>query len=216
MSSLGRFLKKIIPSEGEFFPLLEELAKNLEVAGKDLQGLRTAESWNEITKVATRIKQIEHESDTVTHQIFELLNRTFITPIDREDIHNLANNLDDTLDLIDAVVARIALYRVESLTADMKEQVRVFGEATAEVRSMVGDLSRLSKSPDFQARNRTIHRLEKEGDMIYRRAMAALFSKCAGPLEVIKQKDILEGLENSIDYCQSLSDIAEQIMFKHS
>lgn len=203
------------PREDVYFTLLEQSAANLVEAGRAIETLANA-TGDKMEEAARRIKDLEHQGDRITHAIFDKLNRTFLTPIDREDIHGLASALDNALDQLDAAVARMALYRLRQLSEPMKAAMRLFGQAALEVQVAVRGLRQMHKKSDFSAQFQRIHQLEEEGDKSFRQAIADLFHRGGDAIELIKAKDILEGLERALDRTHQIANVIEGIFIKHA
>ena len=161
---------------------------------------------------ATRIKEIEHRCDKLVHELVKTLHRTFITPIDREDIHDLGSAMDDVVDLIDAAASRAVLFKVEGEIPDASGLARVIHTQAEEIRKAV---VHLRDAEAVLEACRRINHLEKEGDRLYREAVARIFESGRDPIFVIKAKDIVETLEAATDAGESVAIILERIILKH-
>jgi uncharacterized protein len=161
----------------------------------------------------TRIKDVEHACDQLTHQITNKLNKSFITPFDREDIYTLAVALDDICDYIDAGVRAIVMYDIQEQNQYSRQLARIIKDLGVEIR---GAVSVLNKPNNITERFREIHRLENEGDDVYFRAIGDLFKNEKDPIAVIKWKEFYEILENATDRCESVANIIESIVLKHN
>jgi len=207
----GRFF----PTEGKvFFELFERHA------GKTLEAARLLQSMLknpvDLSDQARRIKEVEHEGDVITHRAVETLHRTFVTPIDRGDIHRLISRLDDILDLIDATAERVCLYDVNDVDRDACDLADTLVNAVSEVsRAMVG-LRNLKDRDALLQVCMEINRYENEGDTLLRRAVARLFQDSKEPLTVIKLKDIYEFLEDAIDRCEDVANVVEGVALEYS
>jgi uncharacterized protein len=206
---------RLFPSEGKvFFELFERHA------GKTLEAARLLQAMLnnpvDLSDQARRIKEVEHEGDVITHRAVELLHRTFVTPIDRGDIHRLISRLDDVLDLIDASAERIWLYGIDSVDRDACDLAGTLVNAVSEVsRAMVG-LRDLKNREALLQVCMEINRYENEGDTLLRRAVARLFQDSKEPLMVIKWKDIYEFLEDAIDRCEDVANVVEGVALEYS
>jgi hypothetical protein len=206
---------RFFPAEGkEFFELFERHAGKTLEAARLLQGM--LRSPTDLSDQARRIKAVEHEGDVITHRAVEMLHRTFITPIDRGDMHRLISRLDDILDLVDATSERVWLYGIDSADRDACDLADTLVNAVSEVaRAMVG-------LRDLRNRDALLHvcmeinRYENEGDTLLRRAVARLFQDSKEPLMVIKWKDIYEFLENAIDRCEDVANVVEGVALEYS
>ncbi len=202
---------RLIPHREKFFDLFKEAAQNALEAAKALQGMfdhyrNPQESWK-------RIVDFEQEGDRITHQIMRMLNQTFITPIDREDIYALTTALDDVVDAIEAVASRMVLYKIEQVTPEAK---KLCGIIVTSTEQMVKAVSHMPKLEDVEEYCIELNRLENAADEIYREAVAALFDGERPPLEVIKWKEIYEILETTTDRCEDVANIVESIALKNA
>jgi len=205
---------KIVPREEKFFDLFEQQAQNVVSGAKLLKEL--FEDYGRVGEAAIKVQRVEHEGDEIAHEIAEKVSRTFITPIDREDIHALASALDDILDFINATVMRMDLYKVLALRDDSKRITTIILLAAEEVRELVIELKDYHQHGKIKRRWVEIHRLENEGDTVVRAAIAKLFDEEKDPIEVIKWKEVYEHLETAIDKCEDAANIIEQIVLKNA
>jgi len=207
----------LLPKEQIFFDLFEKSAENVHKGA--LRLLDLVEGFTEVPRKAQEIKDIEHEGDRLTHDMIERMNKTFITPIDREDIHELACRLDDILDLMDTSVARMALYKLKEMTADAVALARVLVKATAIIREAMPCLRKLGNQASVTALLKScvdIHTAENEGDRIEQHALASLFENGQDPIMVIKWKDIYQDLEAATDRCEDVANVMEAIVLKNA
>jgi predicted phosphate transport protein (TIGR00153 family) len=206
---------RFFPAEGkEFFELFERHAgKTLEAARLLQEMLR---SPGDLSDQARRIKAVEHEGDVITHRAVEMLHRTFVTPIDRGDIHRLISRLDDILDLVDATSERVWLYGIDNADRDACDLADTLVNAVSEVARAMAGLRDLKNRNAILRVCTEINRLENEGDTLLRRAVARLFQDSKEPLMVIKWKDIYEFLENAIDRCEDVANVVEGVALEYS
>ena len=204
----------LIPKEMAFFELFERAAANAQLGAKEL--LELLERFDDLPERARRIKDIEHAGDETTHEVIEKLNRTFITPIDREDIHELACRLDDIVDLIDTAVNRIVLYKIEKPIEDAKLLAGSLVHATRVIVEMMPLMRRMKDSDLVRQKCRDVHTQENEGDRIEQHALAALFDGAHEPLYVMKWKNIIEELEAATDRCEDVANVIEGIVLKNA
>ena len=155
---------RFIPREEKFFDFFEELADKIEVGGKLF--LEMAESGVYSEPQVTRLKEIEHEADIITHRTYEKMHTTFLTPLDREDIHSLVNKMDSILDMTEAAAARIFLYRVKKPSAELIEQARILNEAIGKVKTIIHALRDMKNAPLILQTSVEINTLENAGDVI--------------------------------------------------
>ena len=163
---------------------------------------------------AVRIKQLEHQGDQIAHETFDLLNRTWITPIDREDIHVLVRNLDDVLDFIDAAAARIVLYRIASTTPELKKITSIIVQSAEAIQKALSLLSDLKHSRQILDACVEINRLENEADTVSQLAIGRLFNDSKDPIEVMKWKEIYDFVEGATDRCEDVANTLEAIVIK--
>jgi len=200
-----------VPKEREFFDLFEEAGRNI-VRASDLldQMLR---GFPENAALARDILICEQEGDRITHDIIQLLNHRFVTPIDREDIYELASALDDVVDYAEEAADYLGLYRIE---APMEEAQRLAHILLQASRQIAEAMPRLRDFRDISHYTVEINRLENDGDQVVRQAVAALFDNGIDPMVVIRWKDIYERLEAAIDATERVANILEGIVIKNS
>ena len=203
----------LLPRETVFFDLFEEAAKNAHEGALALQELLN--DFRDVPAKVKRIKDIEHAGDKITHTTIEKLNKTFITPLEREDIHDLICRIDDILDLIDTAVSRIVLYKIEKPTDDAKALAKVLVHATKIITELVPQLRNLKQTDALIQQCIAVHTQENEGDRIEQHALAALFENGHDPTTIIKWKDIYEDLEAATDRCEDVANVIEGIVLKN-
>jgi uncharacterized protein len=205
------FLQRFMPRDGDFFVLFQKQAENIVTGAQAFVAL--LEHYTGVPEQVQIIKAIEHNGDEITHQIFRKLNQTFITPFDREDIHELCSTMDDVIDLIDAASSRFVLYRVGEVRQGTLELAKVLASATMELKDAVYAM----ESPD-KALHRVIevNRLENESDRICRTLIAQLFEEEKNPVEIIKWKEIFEVIETAVDKCEDVSNVIESVILKNA
>ena len=204
---------KIAQRSGEFFELFLEGSRNVRSAASLLR--EVIEDYRDVETKAQRIKEREHEGDEITHSIIRMLNTTFVTPMDREDIYSLASALDDVLDSIEAVADMFVLHGIEEPLPEMKAQVEVLERAAEQIELAMQALPRMTRET-LQPIWEEVSRLEDEGDRIYRKTVADLFSGEFKAMDVLKWKDIIENVETAIDGLQKLANIVEATVLKHA
>jgi uncharacterized protein Yka (UPF0111/DUF47 family) len=204
---------RFIPREEKFFDLFEELADRIEAGGKLF--LELAESGAYLEPQIARLKEIEHEADIITHRTYEKMHTTFLTPLDREDIHCLVNKMDSIIDMTDAAAARLLLYRVKEPAPALIEQARILNASIGKVKTIIHALRDMKNAPLILQTNVEINTLENAGDIVLRATMARLFEKEQDVRELIKWKEIHERIEEAIDVCEDVSNIVEGIVLKN-
>lgn len=203
----------LLPKDTVFFDLFEKLASHVVSAAGHLRTL--AKNFPDSAGQIQRIRDEEHSADDLAHAALERLDRTFITPFDREDIHQLVGGLDDIVDTIDALAKRITLYHVTAMNATFTKQTDVLVEAATALHEAVSRLRKSRKLSDLQDRIIEIHRLENVGDDNNHAAISKLFEGGTAPLEVMKWKELLDMIENAIDACEDVSNTLERIVLKN-
>jgi len=201
----------LAPNQREYFDLFEQAGTNIVRAAGLLEELLA--DYPDRRELATSIRECEHEGDRIVHDLIQRLNQTFVTPLDREDIHELASALDDIVDYIEEVADYLGVYKIEAPTEQAQELTRVLAQAAAEVAL---SLACLRGFKDITRHALEIHRLENEGDRIVRGAIASLFEDGIDPMVVIRWKDIFELLEDAIDATERVAFILEGIVIKNA
>jgi len=202
-------LQRFMPREEGFFDLFAKQADNVVVGAKALQQMLS--QYTGVPEQVQSVKAIEHEGDEITHGILTKLNQTFITPFDREDIHELCSQIDDVIDLIDAAASRFVLYRVDKVREGTLDLVKVLVSATVEVSAAVHALG----SPENALKHCIeINRYENESDRICRTLIAKLFDEETNPVQIIKWKEIFEVIETAVDKCEDVANVIEGVILK--
>ena len=206
-----RLSNVIAPRDREFFDLFEEAGGNiLRAAGLLEEMLLNFPERNELSR---DILLCEQEGDRITHDILQRLNQTFVTPIDREDIHEPAGALDDVVDYTEEVADYLGLYKIEAPMAQSQELAKVLHAASRQISDVMPRLRGFKYISHFTVE---INRLENDGDRIAREAIASLFDTGIDPMVVIRWKDIFERLEEAIDATEKVANILEGIVIKNS
>ena len=203
----------VIPRETVFFDLFEKAAANAHACTESL--VVFLDRFDDLGNRAHRVKDLEHVGDELTHETIERLNKTFITPIDREDIHELICRVDDILDLVDTAVDRIVLFKIEKPITPSKELADCLVRSTALIRDMMPLLRNMKDADVVRQKVREVHRLENEADRIERRALASLFEGGEDPTYIIKWMSIIETLETATDRCEDVANVIEGIVLKN-
>lgn len=205
---------RFFPRDQKFFGLFRQDAANLKLGIQALKEL--VENYEDVEKKYQHIKDIEHQGDMITHEIFVKLRETFITPLDREDIHGLASGLDDVLDCIEGVASRMNYFKVPKPTPEMKRLVDIISQAVHQISEALGNLESLGRVDAFC---KQINILEYEADVVCREAIADLFEKTEKVdqlKDLIKLKEIYGRLEIAADRCEDVANIIEGIIVKTS
>lgn len=203
----------LIPREESFFDLLEKASENVDLGAKLLA--ETLEDPAHIAEHAAQLKAIESGGDRIVHEVMAKLHRTFITPFDREDIHDLISALDDVLDFIEAAADRFALYRVRSMTPQALQLAGMIRQQTAEIRFMIPLLRHIER--DSILRHCVeINRLENLADATLRKGLEELFAAPDDPVRIIQWRELYELLENATDAAEDVADLVEGIVLQNA
>jgi predicted phosphate transport protein (TIGR00153 family) len=201
---------RLIPREEKFYSDFQALGDELKRGGRLLEDMLAPErpAWDK----ADEIKEVEHKCDVLTHEIIQRLNRTFVTPLDREDIHELARSLDDVMDAIDDTATLVRLYRLESVRFGARELARIVTASTDQVRLA---LTALEHNKGLMAHAVEINRLENEADRMHQQSVMRLFDEERDPIAVMKWKETLDFLEDATDRCEDVANVLEGVVVKH-
>ena len=200
----------LIPREVRFFDLFERQSECIIKAAGLLHEM--AHNFSDARAKAHAIKEVEHQGDSITHEVVKRLNTTFITPIDREDIHALATRLDDVLDYIEASAERLVVYRIKETTSACRAMADVIVQIALATDRTIKCLRTLD--PGFHEHAVEVNRLENSADNLLRDSLAALFEENGDPIEVIKWKEIYETMETVTDRCEDVANVIEGIILK--
>jgi predicted phosphate transport protein (TIGR00153 family) len=203
---------RLLPKEEKYFEMFNSMASQVTESALLLQKLFS--DFDNRVAYAHKIKEVEHSCDVLTHDIIKKLNQTFITPIDREDIHALASGLDDIVDEIEYTARRVILYRVEGPTEHARKMVDVLVRIVARLENAVNSLE--SNGEQVLRECVTIHGLENEGDTYHHDAIDELFAKETNPITLLKMKELYAKMERTIDKCEDVSNILEAIVLKNA
>ena len=208
------FKLSLIPKEKKFFVLFEQGTQNAVKIAQQLKDL--VDIWENVKERVGVITDLEHQGDAITHQIFEQLHRSFITPFDREDIAMLAHSLDDVTDFIHAAADAMFLYHVKRPTNKAKELVDIVLQVVVETEKAVSEMHDRVGRKNLMKRCVEINRLENVGDSVYRAAMAELFNDSADIAGLIKWREVYNHMESVIDRCEDIANILEGVAIKYS
>ena len=203
-----------VPKEGKFFDLFEESARNVVKTANCFAEM--IDKWDDVSARARQVKELEHDGDEITHRIVALLNSTFITPIDREDISHLTEHLDDVADCIEDAAACMALYEVVAPTKRTHDLANIIVKISNELSAampLIRNRKDMSKLPDHCIE---INRLENEADAVFRAALAELFKEKVDIADVIKWREIYHYMESATDRCEDIANVLEGIMIKRT
>jgi hypothetical protein len=203
-----------VPREPKFFELFEESAQNTVKAAKALQEMLN--DWQFVDSRVAEITELEHHGDTITHQVISLLNRTFVTPFDREDIALLAHTMDDVLDFIHHAADAMFIYKIQSPTDRAKQLADIIVRGTVEVEKAVRGLRKRTELKKIMESCVELNRLENMADRVYRAAIAELFDNTEDMAQVIKWREIYEHMESATDRSEDVANVLEGVALKHA
>ncbi len=205
---------RLFPKEENFFNYFEELANKIEEGGQFFLEMTQNRDYSDV-RVA-RLKELEHEADGITHKTYERMHKTFLTPIDREDIYALVNKMDSIMDVIEATAIRIHMYKVKKPDDEIIKQAEILFQAIKKIKGIVHGLRDMKNSKMILDGCVEINTLENAGDVVLRTIITNLFIKEKDAIELIKWKEIFERIEEAIDVCEDVSNIVEGIVLKHA
>jgi uncharacterized protein len=205
---------RLFPREESYLPQFAKAADILLQATRELDAL--AADMTDLEVKVQRIKHLEHEGDQVAHQIFSYIGRTWITPIEREDIHTLASSLDNVLDDVDAVAARLVMFKIKRPTPEMKQATELIVQSAQTIQRAVSLLGDMKHANEIIEASIEIKRLESEADALNRIAIGKLFEEEKDPIQLLKWKEIYELLEMATDRCEDVANVLEQVVLKAS
>ena len=205
-------MPKLFKKDKKFFGMFGQMTQHiLNAAG--ILGEMIQNPAGDLQRLATKIKDLEHEGDEVTHNVIRELNKTFVTPIDREDIHDLCLAMDDVLDLIDATAGRMVLFHISESICGIPEMWAVLQNQAKEIGVAV---EKLQDADHVIEHCIEINRLENDADRIFQMAIGNLFEKVKDPIDVIKRKEIIETLERATDKAEDVANVLETILVKNA
>ncbi len=203
-----------IPREEKFFDLFEQGARNMVKTARGLKEL--LDSWENVAIKVAEITELEHEGDSITHQIVAQLHRTFVTPFDREDIALLSHVMDDVTDFIHAAADAILIYKIDQPTQRAKELADIIVQAAVEIERAVPMLRRRSDLKKVLEHCVELNRLENMADKVFRSALGELFDDGKDTAYIIKWREIYEHMESATDRCEDVANVLEGVALKHA
>ena len=204
-------LGRLIPRDQEFFTLFDELTGHLASSARLLRELFDQPKL--LQEKVRAIKEVEHKADQLTHEINARINRSFVTPIDREDIHEMSTRLDDVIDLVDGTARRVEIFRIGDVREPARQLSTLLVEAAEHLQKGVTGIKR---PKDVQACAIEVKRIEEEADAVYHDAVGKLFDGNPDPLDVIKWKEIYDRLEQGVDNCMAVVNTLQSISIKNA
>ncbi|HAQ65817.1 MAG TPA: DUF47 domain-containing protein [Bacteroidales bacterium] len=213
---LDKIFQVFVPKDKKFFPLFEEAALNLTYGSDALVKLMKESDDTKRSELIKLIKSFEKTGDSISHRIFDELNRSFITPFDREDIQHLASTLDDVMDFMNTTAQRIRLYKVKSLPEEFTRIAELVKQATQQINIAVNELPRVKDSATITTACIKISELENQCDDIYHETLSDMFESETNAVELIKKRDIIQALEKAADKAEDVADVIKSIIIKLS
>jgi uncharacterized protein len=213
---ISKILKIFVPQEKVFFPLFEQGADNLVKIAETLKKLVSTSDDKQQKEYAKGVKDYELAGDKITYSIYETLNSTFITPFDREDIHDLASAIDDYADQINSTAQRIALYKLHFVSQEFIQMADILIEAAENVNIAVKELKNMKNIEGFNRACKQISVCENKADELYHNTLSDLFENETDCKELIKKKEVLESLEKAADKADDIENVLKTIQLKLS
>ena len=211
---INTFFQKLAPKEKKFFPMFEMMAERIVEASEKLKEIFTADGPDLREVLFKEIKELETKGDEITHQIFDELDKSFITPFDREDIHQLTSSLDDVLDFINGSSQRIRLYKPKEFPVEFGQFSQIIHKGCLAIKTAVYELKNLKKPEKISQACIKINEVENEGDDVYHMGISSLFQNETDAIELIKKKEILQTMERATDRIEDVADVLKTIIIK--
>jgi len=210
-------VKWLLPREAQFFTHLSKISQTVSAAAQHYGNLQNAQGPMEFATIAASLRQLEHDADSFAHLLYEELDKTFVTPIDREDLHELTHALDEIVDLMESSGNQIVLYKLPELSPAMRDLARIGKTAALHVAQAVPLLERMDKKnvAELQQLVIQVNSLENEGDRVFRSAMEQLFSHRVDYVDLVRQKMILEIMEAGVDASEDVMDVLRSVVVKN-
>lgn len=214
--SLNNLFQYFIPKDKKFFPLFEEAGDNLIALANALNDAVNTDDLNKRKELFGYIEDLEHKGDDITHQIYLELGKNFITPFDREDIHELASAIDDVADYIHGSANRMDLYQVTNMTDSIKELAALILEAVTVMSKAINELKNLKNIRNITDACVRINSIENKADFVFDQAVGKLFEFEKDAIALIKYKEVLNALETATDMCEDVANVLETILVKNA
>ena len=211
---INTFFQKLVPKDKKFFPMFESQADLIFQAAGKLNEIFLTTDPEKHADLFKAIKDLENQGDEVAHQIFDELDKTFITPFDREDIHQLTSKLDDVLDFINGTSQRIRLYKLKDFPAEFVQFSGVLMNGGMEIRNAVGELYNLKRPEMIRQACIKINEVENQADDLYHHVISDLFENEKDAIELIKKKEVLQTMERASDRMEDVADVLKTILIK--
>lgn len=213
---LSNLLQYFSPKEKKFYAVFNSAAANMVEAADEFVKMVNCDDAEERKAIRLKIKALERKGDTFTNEIFDELNKTFITPFDREDIHELTSTLDDVLDLTNACSEKIVIYRCTTISENMRQMAIITQQGCVELQKAINGLEGHQKPAAITQACDEIKRIENKGDELYHMSLSQLFENEKDAVELIRQKEILQTIEKAINRIEDVSDVIKTILVKYA
>lgn len=214
--SLNSIFQYFIPKDKKFFPLLEKGSANLIVMAQRLNEAVNSDDLNRRSELYKEIEDLEHVGDEITHQIHLELSKNFITPFDREDIHQLGSAIDDVADYIHGSASRMNLYKLYEITQPIRELADLILQACQDLDKAIRELRNLKNIRNIADSCIRINSIENKADYVFDKAVGELFEFEKDAVNLIKYKEVLSALETATDMCEDAANVLESILVKHA
>jgi uncharacterized protein Yka (UPF0111/DUF47 family) len=213
---IDRAVKWLLPRETHFFDLIERGAARAHEISALLADCCAAASYADRESIVEKMRQVEHQADRVIAEVYEALNRTFVTPLDRSDIYSLAVSLEEVADAVFATALQFVVHAMEDLPGGSRELAALVLQSCEVIQAAVTDLRDMKNLSGIRERCELLDRLETDGDRIYRTQLAAMFRTETDAIRLIKHKEFLEGLERTLDACEDVSGALRNVVIKNA
>ncbi len=213
---LNRFFQILVPKDTTFYPHFKMAAANLVDTSVLLCDMMKASGWDERIKIKDQIKELERKGDNMTHEMFDLLNQSFITPFDREDIHALISSIDDVVDYINGSAQRIIMYKPQTIPTEFNKLAELIHEGSVSLKYAIDHIEEIKKPAKIKEACIKINDIENLSDDIYHQGISHLFENETNTIELIKKKEILIVLEEATDKLEDASDVLKSILIKQA
>jgi len=213
---LNSFFQILVPKDKKFYPSFKEAASNLVEVSEMLIALMKADNWDERIKYINKIKELEKKGDDITHKMFDMLNSSFITPFDREDINDLISSIDDIVDYINGSAQRFLLYKPQSNSTDFLKFAELIHDGSKSIQIAIEHIDELKHPEKIKEACIHVNEIENLADDVYHIAISQLFEHETNTTELIKKKEILQVLEKATDKLEDASDVIKSIIIKQA
>lgn len=213
---INYFFQILVPKDKKFYPSFKQAASNLVEVSEVLIQLMKADNWDKRVKLISNIKELEKKGDEITHTMFDMLNSSFITPFDREDIHDLISSIDDVVDFINGTSQRYLLYKPQAIPFEFLKLAELILEGSKSLQIAIEHIDEIRKPEKIKEACIHINEIENLADDVYNMAISQLFEHETNTIELIKKKEIFQVLEKATDKLEDASDVIKSIIIKQA